>query len=291
MNISRASIDGSLDLTGMSILNPGRDALLCEKMKVKGQLDLRPGFMTNGGIDLRDATVGKYLDAEASWKSATRLRLEGLSYVAIHPADADERLRWLRHGKSEPNNAGPEREPVSFQPYEQLIQTLKKQGHEHDAREIAIEKQVYNGKYGIKSWKNRWKHMLYGATIRFGYRPQRALMFAPVFVVAMCVVFHTGAENLMVPVNEKAATAFANGGELPPGYPPFSPLAYTLESFIPLLTLQQKATWRPNERATCSQGPRACGSLLGTYVGLHMAAGWIITTLAVAGFTGLVRKD
>ncbi|WP_043342620.1 hypothetical protein [Cupriavidus basilensis] len=294
MNVSKASIEGSVDLSGMWILNRGGDALRAERMKVKGSLDLRQGFTTNGGIDLRDATVGSYFDAEASWSSAHTLRLEGLTYATIVPAVSAERLRWLEHGKCRSSDAARKplmADPVSLQPHEQLIQALKKQGHERDARKIAIAKQAYMSKHSTEGRVGRWMHRLYGATIQFGYRPQRALRFAPAFLIALCMFFYTGADSLMVPVNPLAEAALKQGKALPSGYPSFNAVAYAVETFVPILNLQQKESWRPDDRARCDPGPERCGFWLRVYLWFHMAAGWIITTLAVAGFTGLVRKD
>lgn len=293
LNLSKASIDGNVDLTGMSILNRSGMALHAAQMRVKGAFDLRYDFRTNGGIDLHLATVGSYFDDEKSWCAARDLHLDGLTYAAILPADSASRIRWLEQAHRRPLVASEDMaiEPnhVFLQPYEQLVQTLRKQGHERDARKVAIAKQYYIGKR--LDGGARWIHRFYGFTMQYGYRPQRALLFAPAFLIAACTFFYTGADTLMVPSNADAAKAMKKNVPLPPGYPSFNAVAYSVEMLVPILNLQQKESWRPDDKAACDPGPNRCGFWLRFYLWLHMAAGWIITTLAVAGFTGLVRKD
>jgi hypothetical protein len=294
LDLSKATVDGSVDLTSLWIRRRRGIALRCERTRVRGFLDLREDFKTGGGIDLSDATLGSYLDAENSWSSSSMLRLQGLTYGIILPTDSGERLRWLEHGNQTTapikRRKGITLAAASLQPYEQLIQALKKQGHEREARNIAVSKQNFNRKHVVKGRLGRWANWLYGMTIQYGYRPQRALMFAPIFLVTLCFVFYTGATQLMVPIKPQAPSSTP----LPAGslsYPSFNPVAYAIETFVPILNLQQKESWRPDDRATCTTGPESCGRLLRIYIWIHMAAGWIITTFAVAGFTGLVRRD
>ena len=75
--------------------------------------------------------------------------------------------------------------------------------------------------------------------------------------------------------------------------PAFIDLAYSIDTFLPIVDLHQEKHWEP-------LGPRDetwwssawwWAFLPQLYLWIHVAAGWILTTIAVAGFTGIVRKE
>ena len=78
-------------------------------------------------------------------------------------------------------------------------------------------------------------------------------------------------------------------------YSKFNAFMYSLESFTPLLRLDQSSNWAPN----ANRGRRlhigkfnllTTGSLLRIYLWLHIIAGWVLTSLWVGGITGLVKS-
>jgi len=76
----------------------------------------------------------------------------------------------------------------------------------------------------------------------------------------------------------------------PPGrdYPRFNAFVYSLDTFVPILDLHQESAWMP-QPMRAEEGSWA-GWARG-YLWVHIIFGWIFTTLAVLGFTGLVKKD
>ena len=66
---------------------------------------------------------------------------------------------------------------------------------------------------------------------------------------------------------------------VPASYPKFCPIAYSVETFVPFLKLGISQNWTPNS-----------GSWLQTYLWLHIAAAWILTTLWVGGLTRLLKS-
>jgi hypothetical protein len=58
---------------------------------------------------------------------------------------------------------------------------------------------------------------------------------------------------------------------------------YSLDTFLPIISFHQEEFWMPRDN-------NLMGCLLLCYYWLHIALGWILTTLGVAGFTGLVRR-
>jgi hypothetical protein len=101
-------------------------------------------------------------------------------------------------------------------------------------------------------------------------------------LVSTFIAFHHGA---IVPVPENAT-----GIHPPPSaelcqnnYPCFSPFGYAFDTVVPIINVHQADYWRPDASAVWGD---VCAwvSSAGTVVG------WLLVTLAVAGYTGLARR-
>jgi len=68
------------------------------------------------------------------------------------------------------------------------------------------------------------------------------------------------------------------------GYPCFYPAGYAVDTVILLLNLRQVENWRFN-------GSADWGWAFITGIWVATGLGWAFSTLAVVGFTGLIRKD
>jgi hypothetical protein len=66
-------------------------------------------------------------------------------------------------------------------------------------------------------------------------------------------------------------------------YPCFSPAGYAIDTVLPLINIHQADYWRPNANA-----PFGWVFVYVTWAGTLL--GWAFATLAVAGYTGLVRN-
>ena len=78
-------------------------------------------------------------------------------------------------------------------------------------------------------------------------------------------------------------------------YPKFNALVYSLESFTPLLKLDQSANWTPNANRGAHLPHMASwtvttGDLLRIYLWIHIITGWVLTSLWVGALTGLVKS-
>ena len=152
------------------------------------------------------------------------------------------------------------------QPYAQLAKVLQEMGHEADARRILIAKQEDPARLAMMTWYQRLWHHVLGLTIGYGYRPWQALLWIVGFIVLGAFLFQSGSDGAQF---EKTIA----------GEPPaFNTFVYSLDSFVPLIDLHQA-----KYRLPISRGLRV-------YLWLHIASGWILTTLLVVGLTGLVRK-
>ena len=82
-----------------------------------------------------------------------------------------------------------------------------------------------------------------------------------------------------------------SGGQwLPPNYPEFSAFWYSLDVFLPIdvsLDLQQKDFWQTGKQEQALFG----GQGYKVWLWAETLLGWFLTTIAVAGLTGIIKKD
>jgi hypothetical protein len=166
-------------------------------------------------------------------------------------------------------------------------------------------------------WEDCWYNWI-GPSIGFGYRPWRALFASAFMILVGYVVFRAGKSfQIMTPNNKDA---YKRGLRLTQLYPTFNAFAYSLETFVPILKLGISDYWKPNTncgwqlkpvnmllrpfllfclRLRYGRGanlqlnrvaPLRVGGLLRLYLWFHIVLGWILTTLWVGGFTGLIKS-
>jgi len=79
----------------------------------------------------------------------------------------------------------------------------------------------------------------------------------------------------------------------------FCPWMYSLDTFLPIVELYQEGRWLPNDGGgdvVTTFCPDRCvgitwGLLVCIWFWLEIGLGWLLTTLALAGLTGLIRRD
>jgi len=244
------------------------------------------------------ARVDTLADDESSWPEDGMgvLALDGFTYNALAPGApwrAKQRLEWLARMPDDDYRP---------QPYEHLAKVLREMGHPGEAREIAIAKQrayIKHLEQDGHSLRAVW-HRFLGVTIGHGYRPWRAAVWLLGFLLFGFVIFsqaHT--LGVMVPIKDRVFMnpAYEDYGapitgerylrhrELPGAYPRFKPFVYSLDVLLPIVDLHQESFWEPRTHE------RPYGLWYRFYMWIHIAAGWVLSTLAVVGLTGLVKKD
>jgi len=320
VHLASARIGQSFECDGAQLSNPKGCALDANMAKVEGGVYLRSGFRAEGEVnlvaatmgnlqihdilaaeqtifDLRHAKVETFWDDEKSWPKAENLFLDGFRYDRLHetsPFDADSRKKWLslqRRSRFRP------------QPFEQLSGVLRKMGHEPEARQMMIEKNRERAGFTHFPHQNWWWYNLFGRLIGYGYAPWRAFALSAALILLGTFLFHLGAtHDLISPTSDKAYAKAPNGQvmiengrqKVAGEYPVFNAFFYSLESFTPLLKLDQNANWAPNANQGANiqlfrfWAPRT-GDILRYYLYLHIAAGWLLTSLWVGAVTGLVK--
>ncbi len=209
-------------------------------------------------LDLRFAKVGILSDERKSWPRPGNLLLGGLTYGMIKDdsLDVQERLDWL--------GLQP-KEHFSFQPYEQLAEVLRQDGHEDEAKEVLIAKNKDRVKWGTRLTLGGFLwYRIFGPVIGYGYRPLRAFWWAAGCIIIGWLLFW------------KEHRKFPNDS-LVKDLPKFCSLVYSIDTFVPLIDLHQAKYWLPKSRYS------RC------WHWLQISAGWVLTTLLVGGLTGLMR--
>ena len=148
----------------------------------------------------------------------------------------------------------------------------------------------------MRSWDG-----LVGATIGYGRKPERAALWALGFLLVGWFVFAwAGGHGAIKPNNavtlrsaewvgcqdlqERARIACFEAKPEAASYPRFNSLVYSADTLLPIVSLEMQGFWIPDERTTRGQVARV-------YLWLHIAVGWALSLLAVAGFSGLVKSD
>ncbi len=331
VNLIRATIGGNLRCTGGHFLNKARNAINAEGAAIGGsvflggrssnipfqaegkviflnatiddQLGLEgmkisndESMVLNHGLmvlDLRFAKTNIFsfsdLQAEQIWikqMEKGQLYLNGFVYSTINASNdaiKDKLLsKWLKlqiKQSSDPQSDN----GFALQPYEQLAAVLKANGHQEAATEVLIAKENDRRSYGgLTGLGKAWNWFL-GLTIAHGYRPQRALLYSMLVMLLGWGVFWLNSP-LMKEADDDKSKFFA-----------FDPLVYSIDVFTPVVDLHQESVWLPD----ASQGWEISlllfkarqGDLLRTYFWFQIVAGWVLTSLWVAGFTGLVRSQ
>jgi hypothetical protein len=294
--IAGARIGESLSFRGAKLAE--RYALRAGGVQVDGQLYWAPRSPVDGLVDLERATVHRLDDdwsllddygvPDGHWPPAERLRLAGFTYDGFggeHQASWQQRLGWIRRS----HRAATATRPGAFaaQPYEQLATVYRQSGQETEARQVAIARRNDLRRYGGLTHPRLLSNWLLDKTIRHGYQPLRAVGLLAAVYVAVLLVFW-GAQHhdsVIVPAKDtKNITPAPTGLHCVPAYPCFYPAGYAVDVVVPIINLRQAENWRPN-------GHAAWGWAYIAVSWIATGLGWAFTTLAVAGYTGLIRKE
>jgi hypothetical protein len=258
-------------------------------------------------------------DASESWPSDKKLMLDGFVYRRMSiPGRAEHRLKWLR--QQLPTQVGHRRGGFRPQPYKHLAGVLRSQGQDAEAKAVLIGMAIDRRKWGGLGLPSRVWHWILWATIGNGYQPVRAgLSFFVLWLVGaivFSVAFDVGA---MAPSEKKARDEFLRDQPGLKNYEPFIPILYAIDSSLPIINFGQKDKWQPffatnlseaakpdtqsrSPTAACGPGhtsecvkePSASNWLipwLNWFRAIYIALGWILTTMFVAGVSGLVARD
>ena len=134
----------------------------------------------------------------------------------------------------------------------------------------------------------------------------RLYFYASLVIVAFgSAIFKLGyVTKVIVPDSEKAYETVSgwthklkvvHTHRLKDEYPKFNAFIYSLETFVPLVKLGMDDKWTPSANRTaeiCLGRNRFTipGGAFRWYRWIHILSGWVLTTLWVGGFTGLIKS-
>ena len=294
--------------------------------QVTHRLGWWPAEQVAGLVILEDAAVGQLEDSwqtdegprpNGYWARADKglLRLDGFTYARCaseheQQATLEQRLAWIgsqpvptwgarlltairapRQAWSESKDRRASRRARAAygftpQPYEQLANVYQQAGQNREARMVALARRRDLRFYGNLTPYRKALNWLLDKTIEYGYQTWRAVVGITALYIVIFLLFRYAQHRtgLIVPVqpvnglSPKPTAAICTSN-----YPCFSPIGYAIDTVIPIINVHQANYWGPNASAHLGWF-----FVYASWVGIVL--GWAFATLAVAGYTGLVRN-
>lgn len=298
ISLRTACLDSSLYLMPSALAgDSGETAVDATGAKIAHTLRWAPSAQVTGRVILEGAAAGLLEDDWATddgpvngyWPQADAgmLRLDGFTYAGTsgqHPATLEQRLAWI--GSQPRSQPGTKRKGFSSQPYEQLARVYQQAGQDKEARKVAIARRRDLRKYGDLSPSRKLANWLLEFTIQYGYQTWRAVAGIAVLYLIVLLVFWYAQHRTGVIVPVQATSSLSKiptATNCTSDYPCFYPAGYAIDTVIPLINVHQADYWGPNANT-----PFGWIYVAVTWVGILL--GWAFATLAVAGYTGLVRN-
>ena len=197
--------------------------------------------------------------------------LDGFVYGGMQsPGPAKSRLAWI-----ERQGAG---DGFRVQPYEQLAGYYDSIGHDRAARDVRIaERRAVRADGNLSKGQKTWSYLL-DWTVRYGFNVSPTLWVGLFLLVVGSLIFSSADDPAIVRNNTGEGPAF------------FGPV-YALDTFLPIIDLGQEGAFHVDTRERWDLGFTIWpGWVVQGYLWFHILAGWVVSTLFVVSFTGLVRK-
>jgi uncharacterized protein YjbI with pentapeptide repeats len=242
-------------------------------LRTGNDLDLS-GAVMRGGVDLRYAAVeGTVFITDTTFPTVSdRVWIRGFSYRFLtNEPQTQGAIRELSdlQGSADGLIAFVEQADFSSDAYTNLSSYFKSIGNPGRADEVYILKRWRECQY--TSWTGYlWNLFLY-VTVGYGRRPWLAFMWGLGFVGLGCFVFGWR-QNCMELVD-------ASKPAVPRDYGCFWCLLYSLDVFVPAISLGAADIWRPALNRPW---------YINAYVRVQRVAGWILVPIGVAAIGGLI---
>ena len=273
---------------------------MCHRFNAVGRVGLR-GAKINGTLylyrwvnrekvflDLGFCSTGMLLDSEDSWPISGNLILNGFTYKFINelsPLEVDKRIQWIRSQS---------RKHYSFQPYEQLSRVYLNSGHENASVQVLVAKQKDYRNFDRRNAITKIRDLVLDHTISYGYKPLQVLKFTFFAIILGTLIFKIGyLQGIITPTD--IAPFDPSQDNVSIDYPGFHPFIYSIDTFIPIVDFHQQAYWLPNPQRGVILNLKLVkirsGDFLRYYLWFHIILGWTLTSLCVAGLTGVVKNQ
>lgn len=273
---------GGLRFVQSEVHNDSGPALFADQLQARGILRLQlmrmSGSSELAAVGLAEASVGgqfSFIDNTISNPKGPLLDINSLSFGSLAGVDWRQWLDLIRNHTKEYRPS----------PYQQLAAVERAAGHDGNARNILIAQQHdlrHRAPKALGGWLTRRFHWLWGALAGYGYRARRTALALLVALAAAGGVslwaghVETGPGRYAA---EHTATSVA----------PRTPCS-TIE--LVGLGLDRGLPLGPTGlRTRCDLDTETtAGQVFTVLLWIVQAAVWGLATLALAGYTGLIRK-
>ena len=307
--LNRTTIEGRLHVTGgafgcprPSAVNQAGHAIEAIAATVRGGVDL--GWTAvSPSVDFTDLTTSSLADDPGTWPE--RFTIAGMTYDRLERPqgappglawDQAARVRWL--GRQAAFDSGP---------YEQAAKVFRQHGYAREAEQILIAQRRHARQVSGPTARlpRRLLDAVY-AVIGYGYRPQRVLwMLAGLLILTAATLALPPAQATLRATNgngqvyttagplsaQAAASPQGTSGRGAPATDScgdgevrcFSPVLYAIDTVVPLISLDQRATWYPDPHARY-------GELMLWWLNLAVVLGWLLSSIFVLSLARLSRS-
>jgi len=303
--LNRTTIGGRLQLTGGSFTCPGPaprneqgDAISAISAVVRGGIDL--GWKTVApSVDFTDLATTSLADDPATWPP--RFSIAGLTYERFeNPQGSPPKRIWDQAARS----AWLMRQTAfDSGPYEQAAKVFREHGYTAGAEEILIAQRKHARQVGRSStsWPRRAIDAGH-AVIGYGYRPTRVLWLLAVLLILVAVSLEVPAGRGTMRASNGNGAVYSTSGLLitsagtpgSRGSPAagscgdgevrcFSPVLYAIDTVVPLISLDQRATWYPDPHVPD-------GEAMLWWLNIATLLGWLMSSIFVLSLARLSRN-
>jgi hypothetical protein len=309
--LSRSTIGGTLQLTDASFTCPAPffrnargHAIEAVSANVRGGMELAWSEVSPS-VDFTNASTSFLADDPDNWPP--RFTIPGFTYdrfeqprgrSAGRPWDHAARSAWL--SRQAGYDAGP---------YEQAARVFRQHGYTSAAESILIAQRVQARQRisGRGAGVRRALDAVFGMTVAYGYRPRRVLWLLAVLLVLVLGSLEIPAAQATLRATNSAGVVYTTHGALTAaGVPPgpgrtgaagvqpdvcgdgqvrcFSPALYTIDTVVPLVSLDQRSTWYPDPHTPG-------GSFMEGWLNAATLLGWLLSSIFALSLARLARAS
>ena len=303
--LNRAAIEGRLICTQGTFHQPGPhgpgeepDAIEAISATIRSGMDL--GWKSiSPRVDFTNTRTSFLADDPDTWPS--RYVIVGFTYdrfeqpqgVARWPWDHAARAAWL--SRQAIYDAGP---------YEQAARVFREHGYTTGAEAILIAQRRHARRViagpGVRL--RRTVDRAYSATVGYGHRPRRVLWLLAILLILVIASLEAPATQATMRATTSAGLVFSTHGPAPGPGPGgraripaarsdpcgggqvrcFNPVLYAIDTVVPLVSLDQRATWYPDP------GLRY-GAFMQWWLNAATLLGWLLSSIFVLSLARLSR--
>jgi hypothetical protein len=251
-------------------------------------------------VDFTNARTTYLADDPARWPA--HFLISGFSYERLEQPqglphrgtwDHAARSAWLRRQAG--YDAGP---------YEQAARVFRQHGYPRGAQEILIAQRRHarSAMTGRGAAARRALDGAYSLTVAYGFRPARVIWAIAALLVLVTVTLQVPGARAEMRATTSSGAVYTLTGPLQPGSGSasaqgpladacgdgqvrcFNPVLYAIDTVIPLVSLDQRSTWYPDNGSTA-------GVVMQWWLNAATILGWLLSSVFVLALANLARSD